>query len=354
MVWPVVAALGSAVVGGITARNAAKKQAAAQKYAADTAAESFRFSKPYIQRSYDQAEDALAYANQQGVYPGQTVAPLDPYQILGANYLGQAGLAGRQGALDIMGSSQPYAQNFADIYGRSMSGNPIMDAQNFAASNSQPLIDRAMRDSARRLTESTLPGINLGASASGNVNSSRAGVAEALAKRGYGDRLADTTALVEDQLRNQYLTQNQQSMDTALAANRGLGASYATGIDAIGNIGQLIGRPGDLYRGYDQSLLDDASRRFTEDRDMRLNNQIAFQKGILGQADYQSRPYMAPTTSTGAATLGGAMQGFGAFADTYKNYQDLFGKPQTPFDPQEVSLPVRASGFYQRTAGLGG
>ncbi len=345
MVWPVVAALGSAVVGGITARNAAKKQAAAQKYAADTAAESFRFSKPYIQRSYDQAEDALAYANQQGVYPGQTVAPLDPYQILGANYLGQAGLAGRQGALDIMGTSQPYAQNFADIYGRSMSGNPIMDAQNFAASNSQPLIDRAMRDSARRLTESTLPGINLGASASGNVNSSRAGVAEALAKRGYGDRLADTTALVEDQLRNQYLTQNQQSMDTALAANRGLGASYATGIDAIGNMGQLIGRPGDLYRGYDQALLDDSARRYAEDRDMRLRNQIDFQKGILGQADYQSRPYMAPTTSTGAATLGGAMQGFGAFADMYGKYGDLFGSAQRKPKYSDVELYMSNAGY---------
>lgn len=342
---PGLLAIGSSIIGGITARNAAKKQAAAQKYAADTAAESFRFSKPYIQRSYDQGQDALAYANQQGVYPGQTVAPLDPYQILGANYLGQAGLSGSQGALDIMGSSQPYAQNFADIYGRSMSGNPIMDAQNFAASNSQPLIDRAMRDSSRRLTESTLPGINMGASASGNVNSSRAGVAEAIAKRGYGDRLADTTAVVEDQLRNQYLTQNQQAMDTALAANRGLGASYATGIDAIGNMGRLIGTPGDMYRNYDQALLNDASRRYEEDRDMRLDNQIAYQQGILGQADYRSKPYMAPTVSTGAATLGGAMQGFGAFADMYGKYGDIFGSPQRKPGMSNIERQISDLGY---------
>ena len=66
---------------------------------------------------------------------------------------------------------------YASAYG----DNPYMDS----------MVDAASRDVSRNLYENTLPGLNMQASAGGTLNSSRAGMAEAIATRGAADRIGD-------------------------------------------------------------------------------------------------------------------------------------------------------------------
>jgi hypothetical protein len=100
----------------------------------------------------------------------------------------------------------------------------VQDALDFAAKDDmQGAIDyasgdrldsltkAAMRDPYRQLTESTLTGIDASASASGNMNSSRAGIADALAQRSYDDRSADVSAGIQDSLMTQY-TNNRDTL----------------------------------------------------------------------------------------------------------------------------------------------
>ena len=88
---------------------------------------------------------------------------------------------------------------------------------------------RHLRDSTRQLTEQTLPGINRAASATGNTNSSRAGIADALATRGYQDRAADVSADITNTLMNQSLAQQQRDFANAMSANQGLANAFGTG-----------------------------------------------------------------------------------------------------------------------------
>jgi len=67
------------------------------------------------------------------------------------------------------------------------------------------MVSAAMRDPYRQLTEQTLTGIDARASGSGNMNSSRAGIADAIAQRSYDDRSADVAAGIQDKLMTQYL-----------------------------------------------------------------------------------------------------------------------------------------------------
>src|SRR3546814_11199158 len=57
----------------------------------------------------------------------------------------------------------------------------------------QGMIDANSRDVVRNLNEETLPGIDRQATATGGINSSRAGVAAGIARRGADDRDADSS-----------------------------------------------------------------------------------------------------------------------------------------------------------------
>lgn len=86
--------------------------------------------------------------------------------------------------------------------------NPYLDAQ----------IDAANRDVSRTLNEQTLPGIDRQASATGNINSSRAGVAAGIAERGAADQMADTAATLRGNAYSQGLTLAQQDRSNQLSA----------------------------------------------------------------------------------------------------------------------------------------
>lgn len=315
------AIVGSAVVGGYSANKAAKSSAAAQDRATEASLEAFRFSQPYIERSYDDAEGYLSDVQKAGVYNGQRVADMNPYTRAGNQYMGNMGMAGAGQAFGITNQGANFANNYADLYGMSQQDR-MADAQNYAMNNSQGLVNAAMRDDYRTLTEQTMPGINQSASASGNMNSSRAGIADAVAQRGFNDRQADMTATIQDRLMGRRIDQQEQQFQDAMKANYGLKGAYTDGINAMGSMGDFMTGAGNNMSMHEQAVLDASRQDFNENRDFGLDQEIKFQGGILGNAVYDNKDVAPNYHSSGAATFGGAMQGAGFGMDLAKFIKD--------------------------------
>jgi len=317
-----------AVAGGLMGANSASKDRKAQQAQLDAQMEGYNFSKPYIERSYDRAEGALNNSLDQGAYQGQTYANQNPYFSAGNHYMGGMGAMGGQGAFDVMQQGQGFAGNYADLY-KQGGADRMQQAQDYAIENSGGLVNAAMRDDKRNLQENTLTGIDQAASGSGNMNSSRAGVAEAVANRGFDDRQADVTASINQNLMNQSLGQQNQQFRDQMMANQGLQQGYGQGINAIGQMGNFMTGAGNNLMNYQQGYLNDQRNRFENQRDFALDQNIKYQDGILGRAVYNSAQNpQGVTANKGAGFLGGAMQGAGIGG----NIAGFFGNQQT-FQP---------------------
>lgn len=300
-----------AVAGGLLGANSASKDRKAQQAQLDAQMEGYNFSKPYIQRSYDRAEGALNDSLDQGAYQGQTYANQNPYFSAGNHYMGGMGAMGGQGAFDVMQQGQGFASNYADLY-KQGGADRMQQAQDYAIANSGGLVNAAMRDDKRNLQENTLTGIDQAASGSGNMNSSRAGVAEAVANRGFDDRQADVTAGIQQNLMGQSLGQQNQQFRDQMSANQGLQQGYGQGINAMGRMGDFMTGAGNNFMNYQQGYLNDQRNRYEDQRDFGLNQNIKYQGGILNNAVYNSAQNPTGVTANkGAGFLGGAMQGAG-------------------------------------------
>ena len=308
------------VAGGLMSRRAAKDAQSAQDEANANTMAGYNFSQPYIKDSYDSAGNYLQNVQDAGAYMGDTHAGPNQYQMMGNQYMGNMGAAGGQGAFDISQQGKNFAANYGDLYKQSQQDN-IGDSYQYARDNSGGIVDSAMRDDFRNLTENQLTGNNMNASASGNMNSSRAGIADANLMRGFNDRKADMTANVENTLSGQYMGQKNQQFNNAMNANSGLQQSYGQGINAMNQFGNMMNSAGNNLQGYDQARMNDERNRFERNRDFGLDNQIKYQRGILNNAVYNSSSTTPNMHSPDAAFMGGAMQGAGIGGDMYGAYQ---------------------------------
>ena len=305
------AIIGSAI-GAVSGRKSAKEARSSIERDRTDRMEGYNFSKPYIERSYDRSEGALNDSLDQGTYQGQTYADQNPYFSAGNHYMGGMGAMGGQGAFDVMQQGQGFANNYADLYQQG-GADRMQKAQDYAFDNSGRLVNEAMRDDRRNLEENTLTGINQGASGSGNMNSSRAGVAEAVANRGYDDRKADVTAGIQQNLMGQSLGQQNQQFSDQMMANQGLQQSYGSGINAMNSFGGMMTGAGNNFMNYEQGYMNDQRNRYQNDRDFALNQNMKYQKGVLGNAVYNTTPGKTPMKpNTAMAALGGAGSGFAA------------------------------------------
>jgi len=324
MSFVAAAIITSAVVGGVASSKAAKNQASAQRDVADTQAEAFRFSKPYIQDSYEGGQAALTDVLNRGAYGGQTYAAPDPFQLYGNQFAGNVGMGLGQGAFDAAKTSQGFATNYRDLYGRATGDDRLGIAQQYALDNANPLVNAAMRDDYRNLTENTLRNTAMGAQGTGNTNASTKAVSDAIANRGFQDRLTDTTAQIQDSLIDRSLGQQNRQYTDALDATQGMGSSYLDSINASQKAAEFMTGAGRNLRGFDQGYLNDLRAAYERDRDFALDNQIKYKAGILGDAVYQSPQnpqgvYADPT----AAGFGGIVQGAGMGMELAKFFKDL-------------------------------
>ena len=340
-----------AIIGGAMSLMGANKQAAAQDRAIEAQMAGFNQYKPYVDANLAGASSALDGVLSTGVYTGPTLADTNDFQTTTAEAMGNIG-GGMIGAGNaMMGQTNQFGANANNLYSQfqglseEAKRDRLATAMDYAANNGSSLVDAAMRDDRRNLQENTLTGINLNASGTGNMNSSRAGVADAIAQRAYDDRRADVAAGIQDRLIDRSLTQQAQQFADQGAALRSAGSSndaimnaYNTGLNTLGEGANFGMRAGDTLRGYEQERLNDERARFEDARDFELNNRIKYHEGILSRAPNSPTNPMVNSVDPYQAAMGGAAAGFG-FQNKYGDqiagtFNDIFRGPmQGPMQP---------------------
>jgi hypothetical protein len=165
----------------------------------------------------------------------------------------------------------------------------------------------------------------MAASGSGNMNSSRAGIAEAVANRAYDDRRADVTTNIQDSLIDRSLGQQARQFADQGAALQGAGqanesvqSAYNMGMNSMGQGANFGMNAGNSLQGYNQAQLNDQKTQFEAQRDFELEQRKLYQSGMLGKA--VSSPSVQPNLNNPyTAAVGGAMNGFGFASDYMAN-----------------------------------
>lgn len=309
---PVTAGMiGSTVIGGVMGNKSAKADRRAQADANRMSSMPYMDARPYLNDVYSRGQNALDAAVNTGAFTGQTYAGIDPFQAQAAQQLGSAGQLGYTDALNFMGAGRGFANNYQDIYNMA-SRDPLAAATDYARNNVEPLLASAMRDPYRALTEQTLPGIDRMASGSGNMNSSRAGVADALAQRAYDDRSADTAVSLLDQLTNRGLQSQTNQFNMMNSANANLGNMYNAALGQAGTSAGFMNQGGGILSTDAQNRLNDEKARFEAQRDFEMQQLNNYNTGILGGRGGNSLSGInAVTANPFMGTMGGAMMGAG-------------------------------------------
>jgi hypothetical protein len=346
MAWIMI---GSAVIGGVAGIAGANKQAKAQDAATQAQMAGFNQYKPYVDANLAGGSSALDGVLSTGAYGGQTYAGPNQFQTGTANNMGNYGMDMQGSGAGMMNNTSGFGNNANQLFNQyqGMSQDAQRDrlgtAMDYASANSGSLVDSAMRDDRRNLQENTLTGIDLAASGSGNMNSSRAGVAEAVANRGYDDRRADVTMDIQNSLIDRSLAQQaRQFSDQGAAlqgagmANEGIQSAYTTGLNTLGEGANFGMNAGNALQGYDQASLNDQQAAFERQRDFEMNQRQGYQSGMLNQAPTSVGTISANKVDPFQAAMGGAMGGFG-FAQQYGPQQQSYA-PATSLRPQMRSF----------------
>ena len=313
-----------AIIGGAMGLMGANKQAKSQDAATAAQMAGFNQYRPYVDANLAGSSSALDGVLSTGAYGGQTLAGPNAFQTGTATNMGNIGGNLQNSGYDMMNNTSGFGNNANDLFNQyqgmadSAQADRLSTAMDYASANANPLVDAAMRDDRRNLQENTLTGIDLAASGSGNMNSSRAGVAEAVANRAFDDRRADVALDVQDRLIDRSLNQQARqfsdqgnALQGAGMANEGIQNAYTQGLNTLGQGANFGMNAGNSLQGYDQAALNDAQANFERQRDFEMQQRQGYQSGILGQAPNSSQSVQANRVDPFQAAMGGAMGGFG-------------------------------------------
>lgn len=160
------------------------------------------------------------------------VGTANQLQSLGSSLMGNFGNAD-QAITNYLNFANSDATSSNIAAANQYANNPYLNSQ----------IDAANRDVSRTLNEQTLPGIDRQASATGNINSSRAGVAAGVAQRGAADQMADTAATMRSQAYNNGLQLGQNDRSSQIAALSNAIDKYTglanSGVNALSSSSQV-------------------------------------------------------------------------------------------------------------------
>lgn len=240
-----------------------------------------------------------------------------------AQDLSQQAMAPAGGYQQLGGQAQQYLGN---IFGQGGYQAPTQQGVNMDTVGSlinndilQGQIDASTRDIGRGLTEQTLPGIASQSVATGNVGSTRRGVAEGIATRGAQDRASDVAAQIRGGAYNQALgiganqaAANQQAQLSTNQLNQALGSG------TLGQAGGLYqGALGQSY-GFGQGALApqqqaaQLSQGYAQQQQMDPWTQLQLYQGALGQPITLSEGQQA-TSGSPLGAIGGFLGGLGQF-----------------------------------------
>jgi hypothetical protein len=153
-------------------------------------------------------------------------------------------------------------------------------------------IDAASRDVTRNLHENQLPGLNEAATSSGNMNSSRAGVAEGIMRRGAADQIGDIASNMRGQAYSQGLGLAENARGANLSALNAATGAYGQGLGALGQgFGMANQNNQNLISGgqlnqQDAQGQDNANFQQWQGQDTRANDLLNRYYGIIGSQNW--------------------------------------------------------------------
>lgn len=318
--WDILAGVAGSALGGIFGSQKQK-----------TSTSPWKGQKPYLTDLFSQAQ--AANNNAGGPYTGNLYAGMDGQTAQGVQGIGGfspygqaisygamdagaglfgAGGAAAQGAMGLMGQGDPTQANIASA--TQYANNPQV----------QGMIDAANRDTARNLYEQELPGANRMNSMTGNQNSSRAGMREAMLTRGANDRMADTSANIRGAAYSQGLNMAENSRQANLGFQaqgagqlaglfgQGVAASGAGQQQMYNNLDALVSS-GQLSQADAQGYLDAAFKQWSMADNYDMNKLGQYQGLISGNyGGTQSSGGGLAGAAQGA--IGGAATGLGLYS----------------------------------------
>lgn len=331
------AALGSAAIGGYASNKASKRASRAQNKATEASMAGFNLAEPYLSNFYEGTDQATRDATN-NLYTGPTRAGMDPRTREGLDYRYNTALNNMGIANDIMGQTSGFANNAASLYDQA-SQDQLQGAIDYASGDRlDSLTASALRDPYRQLTENTLTGIDNQAMSTGNLNSSRAGIAEAVANRSFNDRAADTRARIQDSLMNQYMRAEDNRLRNMTNANNNLAGFFGDAYGFQSGIANDLIGVGSAYQGDAQAQLADDMRQQNLTADQALDY-FQRQAGIMSGAP-TSPPQVTPNLyDPSTAALTGAMSG-------YQFGKDLFGGGTTAPAPMQTTFDTGFNNSY--------
>ena len=312
--------LGSIINGfiGYKANKDAKKAKQAQ---IDAQMAGFNLAKPTLEQMYTGAGQAVDDALAMGNFGSTYVDFFNPINMMQQDYM-----------LGIADTLQPTIANqldqfgnFGDYFdqaGQLASQDALGGAIDYASGDRlDALSEVALRNPYRDLVESTLPGINRGAAGSGNLNSSRAGVADALAVRAFDDRASDVRTTLQDQLITQYLNNNNNMINNLLNVGTNQMTGFGNAFGYAGDIGDIYGTLGNMvYQDQvNQMTADQAAFNEAQMKPLQIYQQLAnIMSGAPTSVNPDANmfnPSMGAITGFMAGMGGGGFGGLGQNAD---------------------------------------
>jgi hypothetical protein len=211
-------------------------------------------SNPNADAAFNMARPILDYASNQGlqfgqnaidagVYSGPTFAGFTDYQNQAQTGAGNYATNAANNANTInnlamnnLVNSGDFAKGFNQMYQMTQSPFGAFNMGNKLANSDMAnnLVNASTRDIGRNLYENALPNANRGYAATGNMNSNRAGMQDALLMRGAQDRAADVSSQIRNQLFNQGVNQYNTNFNQGMNS---LGAMSNAFNNSIANIG---------------------------------------------------------------------------------------------------------------------
>lgn len=336
---PITVGLGAAALGGLGGAMGGKAKTTTQTGTSGP----WDPQQQYLKYGFGQAQDAYNAANGMGTFSGQRVAGLNPFQTQGYNMTGafgtgqgyDMGINQANTGNNLLGGLNNYQNNASNLFSQYQNGDPTAYALNTANQfASSPYmdgqVDAASRDVARALNEQALPAALRSQVAGGNLNSTRAGVQDAILQRGAQDRIGDISSTLRGNAFNQGLTsglgQYNQNLSNMLSTNNQLYNSGQAGSSLLNNgLSNVFSglnnaaAAGQGFQTQDQNMLDANRQQFSEQQ----NNQLDLLSKYMGLVNGNYGSQSTSTSTTPGApggiqgALGGALGGLG-FAKSMK------------------------------------
>jgi len=308
--------IAGALIGGFMGNKRAQEDRKAMDKANAANMAGFNQYKPYVDAALKGGQGAFNDVLNTGYYQGQTLAGTNPFAAGAANTMGGFAPGVMSSGFDMFNLGSGFGQNYRDLYDRAQQDS-LSGAIDYANENAGALTDALMSD-ARRNTQLAMQGNNMSSSGTGNVNSSRAGIADAALNSELARQTAATGETVRNNLIDRKMNADAAAFNRSMDANAQLANTYNNALNTMSTGAGFGMDAGRFLQGEEQNRLNDDRARFEGNRDFGYNMYKDYMSGMLGRAPTTNNTYQPNMVIPGAAAMGGAMSGFG-FMNQYGN-----------------------------------